>query len=322
MNLSRLAPTMFFLLILLSAPFFIVQTKNDSTGRVLAETFSKQTLIEQSEVNGILFDSNTSAIFPLLSSATNNFEYELILNFKELDITKTFIIFGNGKFSPGANNGIALMHRDDNAGKFSVLVSDIGFKFTSFNISLDTDYNIKFGRSSGNYFLNINGSNVSLTGTTSTPFTPTENALINKEQPTDTSYIYTYLSISENSTKIHEFLFNEGTGTTLTDNIGIKNGTLNNANWATTSVLIQPDRSYFDIMENARTAEYANVFGIFQIIREIPMTAQKIITGIERFYNWFPNPISFVEDRLDDMTFSDIGDSWWYNIWQRLRGGN
>jgi hypothetical protein len=322
MNFSRLAPTMFFLLLLLSAPFFIVQTKNDATGRVLADDFK-------------LFETSTEEDSYLSLNGTN--AYVTFGNFNNISKNSNFSIEINAiLYEPVGSDGIVFTNVLDNNDRFGIRVNKSTqvietaiwngssyFVNRSQPIIFETEYNIKVTFINNVLTLIVDGvtstdsGNMSLGEARNRSVIGVRTELSLDWMKLDINYFAVYNG--NFATKTNEYLFNELTGTTINDNVGTNHGTAVNTQWKLGQTIIT-SQNYFDIMENARTAEYANVFGIFQIIREIPMTAQKIITGIERFYNFFPNPISYVEDRLNDMTFSDIGDSWWYNLWQRLRG--
>ncbi len=416
MNFSRLAPTMFFLLLLLSAPFFIVQTKNDATGRVLADDFQYGSTViaivgvdadyvytvasnilykidvingntnasvstGQNIVEGVYVDKqsniytasrdgtvkkwddqlnliwtntshtslvravatddlgniystgNDNTLRKLNSSGSQIWSY----NFGNVgldvisDTTHVYVsgegnkvhkVDANGNFVWNFNGHSALVHGvnvDDLGNVYTASFDNTAKKLDSsgnliwtysghsnwvWHVSVDSNYNVYTASQDGTVRkLNSSGSLLS---------TFTSGSANYRIRIDNNDNIY--LTNLNNVYRLNTSLTSIWTKS-LSGSFGL------GLNFVAGSTTVEFN-SYFDIMETARTAEYANVFGIFQIIREIPMTAQKIITGIERFYNWFPNPISFVEDRLDDMTFSDIGDSWWYNIWQRLRGGN
>ena len=83
---------------------------------------------------------------------------------------------------------------------------------------------------------------------------------------------------------------------------------------------------YYQIFENARTAEYSNVDGFMSLIYTLPTTTNRLYNSWLKFTTpteWIPDSINPARVKDDDgnyrdITFTEIEDNWFFNLWGRI----
>jgi hypothetical protein len=236
MNFSRLAPTMFFLLLLLSAPFFIIQTKNDATGRVLADDFKQLSYFVQEDelynitfVDNSLYDNSSGTLI----SSTNWARTDRI---------------------PLLNNSIRIL--------------DVSY----ITALLFWDDDIYIG-----YYIGYIGQS-------------------GPDPKRISEFITEYPDIPSGTTHFALMALKISSPGWNPDSISF-------ANFSTTQIEYEGDfnlvvQDYYDVMENARTADYINPFGVFNFILNLPQ-----IIG-----NFKPLAIVGVDESVSEIT--DTVNSW------------
>jgi hypothetical protein len=82
-------------------------------------------------------------------------------------------------------------------------------------------------------------------------------------------------------------------------------------------------KDYYQIMENARTADYANVDSFTNVFYTIPMIATNITETYQRFIGWTQNvsdvinPARVKDDETGeyrDATFTEVSDNWLFSF--------
>lgn len=291
--------------LLILGPIFAVQTTFENGQVVLADDFITQKIdLIQSGDYSLLFNNvNQNVVFPLHTNVTDNFEIEINLEFLTLPSVNDseVFIYSNGV----SNNGFHIFLINNYSPAFHKIVflypGNNFFHSTTHTLNVNTSYEIIASRINGVTSLQIDGVNQTLGNLGSGfqyPEIPTTESSLNKLTNSQSSnFVVNYLKISTNNTPIHEYLFNDGSGTILNDNIGNKDGTIINPNWQLTNVsssTIITTRDYYQIMENARTAEYGNIFSSFEFLLNIPSTISN------------SKPLSFVGIQN---TFSELWDT-------------
>ena len=90
--------------------------------------------------------------------------------------------------------------------------------------------------------------------------------------------------------------------------------------------ILTVEQNYYQIFENARTAEYSNVDGFMSLIYTLPTTANRLYNSWLKFTTpteWIPdsiNPSRIKDDdgNYRDITFTEIEDNWFFNLWGQI----
>jgi hypothetical protein len=310
--ITKLSGAIFMMFILISAPFFAVQTEQDGINRVLSEDFQVSYIDIIGTVDySLLFNAQNSLVsFPLHTSARNNIEFEVDIMFNDLP-DYDYWIYWNGN---GGGNGFGLFHWDVHPNKFTIHIPGEALLVGTTTMVTNVLYKVIVSRINNAWFMSVNGvgQNISSNTTGNIPTTLSRLGPIDDSVDYEISYFYI-----TDGTNEHEYLFNEGTGTILNDNIGNKDGTIANATWvADTSGIIEINqtRSYYDIMENARLANYQDVDSFTNVFYQIPRMASSLADAYNKFINWTSGVNEFLNPFNTQLVENLDPDGWLINL--------
>lgn len=259
MGITKFSAAIFMIILLISAPFFTVQTRQEGINRVLAEDFTAFIPTEQlTEIPVNVRNDTTLSTDDFVNATLNSFTNAKTYSFEVLSGMSYLVQNGIGNVTSG---------------------NQLGY-FVTINPNTCT-LNCNFG--------NIYAERIQL------------------------------LNIEENGSYIIESNVNGYFVANYTRDglaISVK---------AFKTDIVNVFQDYYQIMENARTANYSNVESFTNVFYTIPKLASDIADTYNRFINFTDrvNPFKTVDEetgQIRDKTFSEIGDSWYLRLWLWIRG--
>jgi hypothetical protein len=353
--ITKLSGAMFMIFVLISAPFFTIQTEQDGLNRVLTDSFStKSTFIEDIEtsyfleldgVNDSVQISYNSILLPDLSFTIHSkikINELLSFNSSSRQNKDSVILFGNFNLDASTinDNFEFRLYKNDGVDSYNNVKFGIADQILESNIIENSIVDITAVQTSTQISYYLNGQLIGSFSNSSNYLQNNAPFYLGVDREGFHSaieyYEFSYWDYSMTSTQINNLIdtgltnfnktglligynFNEGSGITLND-LGSNNfdGTINGSTWGTygvTTLIPQSGLNYYQIMENARIADYANVDSFTNIFYTIPAMASGVAEAYNRFINFTDNLNPFrVRDELTgefrDQTPSEVMDSW------------
>ncbi len=262
---------LFWLLVM--GPFFTTMTKFENGQVLLADDFRTEYLEITSGSCYLSFEGpnsliNLGTLGSWWSQNGSNFSYEMIVD----------IPSGGGyviNYYNGATGGLELLYNRESKDFITVVYGNDGKEerndLTSAGLSGISKLKIEYSNFEIKYFINdsfISSSNIK-NQNPSTFSNLTTDILIGALSADGLFDMYD-LKIYNGSNLFLHYDFSECSGNTLNDLVNSNDATISNATWngVPTSTII--DRSYYQIMENARIAEYGNPFEFITFILSLP----------------------------------------------------
>jgi hypothetical protein len=258
MNLTKLSGSIFMVFVLISAPFFAIQTRQDGINRVLADEFQ----IRSSDIisaNKVYYSLNT------LNNDTQRYLYEsgasIISSSSGTEYSSVKQIINNNSIILEEFNIVLIAYWNNN--------TYLGYYFNP-NFPNDKTY----WRNQTNYIADLNASNLNLfIPNNATHFSIFSYSPITKVQYLDSAPYYI-----------------DGTDIFI-------------------SAL-----DYYDIMENARLANYSDVDGFTNVFYQIPRMASSLAHAYNRFINWTENVNEFLNPFNTQLVENLQPDGWLINL--------
>ena len=287
-----ISTTIFFLIILISAPFFQIQTKQDGINRVLANDF-------QASITQTSIVTTTQSAFIVENGVPQvNFEVQ-----QHPEVTPTA-----GQFTHSQESGYYRI----TSNWWNV------WPTISFDLPEVSDYLITLRLSSSGTTSQFNRTDLYL-------FSPSINLsdeIFRTTQPL--GEILDLEILVQNTDSFYISIRNGQGDTSSVSELRLYEITFQKI---VEQVIVEPSLNYYQIFENARTAEYSNVDGFMGTIYALPEYANRLYQFWARFTtptDLLPdsiNPLKIVDEqtgRYRDITYDEIQSNWLLRFFGRF----